>query len=111
MTKFTFYSSPTLTLVRVPSDDPMGFSFHDLARLTGVHPELLRYYYRRGLIEAQADGPEDDPLFGQEAVSEIRRIEHYRRFLGVSRRALPLLCELRREGERQHIELRFLRGP
>ena len=111
MTNFTFYSNPTLTLVRVPSDDQGFFSFHDLARLTGVHPELLRYYYRRGLIEAHAGGAEDDPLFGQDALSEIRRIEHYRRFLGVNRRALPLLCELRREGERQQIELRFLCGP
>jgi hypothetical protein len=25
--------------------------------------------------------------------------------------ALPLVCELRREAERQHIEIHFLRGP
>ena len=42
---------------------------------------------------------------------EVRRIEHFRRHLAVSRQALPLVCELRREAERQHIEIHFLRGP
>jgi len=49
--------------------------------------------------------------FDEEARHEVRRIEHCRRHLAVSRRALPLICELRREAERQNIEIHFLRGP
>ena len=36
------------------------------------------------------------------------KLHEYRRHLGVHRRALPLLCELRRAAERLKVELRFL---
>ena len=55
--------------------------------------------------------PDDDPTFDDNALYEIRRIEHFRRHHGVNRRALPLLCELWREIDRLKSELRFLRGP
>ena len=64
-----------------------------------------------GLIDSRPVPGAAEPAFDEEALDEVRRIEHYRRHLGVSRRALPLLCELRREGERRHIELRFMDGP
>ena len=54
---------------------------------------------------------ESEPTFDENALHEVRRIEHYRRHLGVGRRAVPLICELRREGERLQIELRFLGSP
>ena len=111
MTTFTFYDNPTLTLVCVPSAALALYSLEAAARLTGVHPEMLRYYCRVGLLDAQHGIPGHDLLFAESALQEIRRIEHYRRHLGVGRRALPLVCELRRAGERQQIELRFLDGP
>jgi len=46
-------------------------------------------------------------FFEEGALEEIRRIEHYRRHLGVVRRALPLVCEPRREADRQNIDLLF----
>ena len=109
-TNFVFYANPTLLLVCVPAVAPALISLLAAAELTGVHPELLRYYCRLGVIEAHRDGTEGDPTFDEYALQEVRRLEHYRRHLGVCRRALPLLCALRREGERLHIELRFLDG-
>ena len=111
MTKFTFHDNPTQTLVCVPDDSPVLFSLDAVAQLTGVHQEMLLYYSRAGLIDALHGIAEAELFFDVNALDEIRRIEHYRRHLGVSRRALPLVCELRRQADRQHIELRFLGGP
>ena len=108
---FTFYANPTLTLVCVPSAAPALFSLDAAADLTGVHPEMLRYYCRLGLVGGNRAGLTREPTFDEDALHEVRRIEHYRRHLAVSRRALPLICELRREAERQHIEIHFLRDP
>jgi DNA-binding transcriptional MerR regulator len=108
---FVLYSCPTLTLVCVPSGSQAGFSLIDAARITGVHPEMIRYYWRLGLLDAQLDRLSGMPTFDREALEEIRRIEHYRRNLGVSRRALPLVCQLRQKCERLQIELSFLRSP
>jgi hypothetical protein len=110
-TNFIFYANPTVALVCVPADGPMLFSLEAAAGFTGVHPDLLRYYCRIGLIESVADGLTDEPAFDESALQEVRRLEHYRRHLGVCRRALPLLCELRRKSERQHIEIGFLCLP
>jgi DNA-binding transcriptional MerR regulator len=111
MTNFTFYVNPTLTLLCVPDSAPALFSLEATARLTGVHPDMLRYYCRLGLIDAQADGPGGEPAFDESALQEVRRIGHYRRHLGVNRRALPLICELRRESDRRQIEVHFLHCP
>lgn len=108
---FTFYANPTLALVCVPADAPVLFSIDDAAYLTGVHADMLRYYSRTGLIESSRGVVGPDLSFDENALGEIRRIEHYRRNLGVGRLALPLVCELQREGERRHIELHFLRYP
>jgi hypothetical protein len=110
-TKFTFYTNPTLTLVCVPPEAPAFFSLDVTADLTGVHPEMLRYYCRLGLLGGDRAEIEQEPTFDVNALDQVRRIEHYRRHLAVSRRALPLICELRREAERRHIEIHFLRMP
>jgi DNA-binding transcriptional MerR regulator len=111
MTNFIFYNNPTLTLVCVSDDTPVLFSLDEAACHTGVHPEMLRYYCRLGLIEGLHGSTEAELLFHEDALREIQRIEHYRRHLGVGRRALPLICELRRQGERLQVELPFLRCP
>jgi len=111
MTNFIFYANPTLAIVCVPAGVPASCSLESAAHLTGVHPEMLRYYCRLGLLGDQRMESEGDPTFDDHALQEVRRIEHYRRHLGIHRRALPLICELRRKGERLQIELRFLRVP
>jgi len=108
---FAFHVNLTRALVCVPANLPILFSLETAAGLTGVHPEMLRYYCRLGLLgPGRAEGMRE-PVFDEEALHEVRRIEHYRRHLAVSRQALPLVCELRREAERQHIEIHFLRSP
>jgi DNA-binding transcriptional MerR regulator len=109
MTNFIFYDNPTLTLVCVSDDTPVLFTLDEAASLTGVHQEMLRYYCRLGLMDGLHGLPATELLFDEDALREIQHIEHYRRHLGVGRRALPLICELRRQGERLHIDLPFLR--
>jgi hypothetical protein len=111
MTNFIFYSNPALTLVYQSPTVPVLYSLSTAANLTGVHPEMLRYYCRLGLLDLQEDQMTGELLLDDHALKEIRRIEHYRRDLGVVRRALPLICELQKESERQNIELHFLRCP
>ncbi len=102
------YASPTLTLIRVISGSRPGVSLATAAHLTGVHPAMLLYYGRLGLLgPGHLDG-ESEATFDGDALEEVRRIEHYRRHLGVHRRALPLVCALQRESVRLRIELRFL---
>jgi len=95
----------------VPSASQAGFSLIDAARITGVHPEMILYYWRLGLLDAQRDLRAGMLTFDRGALEEIRHIEHYRRHLGVNRRALPLVCQLRRKCESLQIELFFLRSP
>jgi len=111
MTNFTFYSNPTLTLVCVSNDATMLFTLDEAASLTGVHKEMLRYYCGMGLIDGLSGKMGPGLLFDANALRNIRHIQHYRRHLGVGRRALPLICNLRRQGERLEIELPFLRCP
>jgi len=108
---FTFHVNPTLTLICVPDNTPARFSLEAAASLTDVHPDLFRYYWRAGLIENLPGQAEAGLFFGAGALQEVRRIEHYRRHLDVNRRALPLICELRREADRQQVEIQFLRYP
>jgi DNA-binding transcriptional MerR regulator len=95
----------------MPAETSALFSLGVAADLTGVHPDMLRYYCRIGLLGVDRTGMLHEPTFDEDALQEVRRIEHYRRHLAVSRQALPLVCELRREAERRHIEIHFLRCP
>ena len=110
-TDFIFYTNQTLTLVCLPSNASVLFSLADTADLTGVHPDMLRYYWRSGLIQVRPGEPDSELFFDEDALHEIRRIEHYRRHLGIGRRALPLICQLQRKAARQQIELHFLGCP
>jgi DNA-binding transcriptional MerR regulator len=111
MINFVFYSNPTLTLACRPAGAHPSYSLDEASYLTGVHSKMLGYYCRLGLLGPQRAGRQGEPVFDDEMLDDVERIEHYRRFLGVNRRALPLICELWREGERRQIELRFLRVP
>jgi DNA-binding transcriptional MerR regulator len=111
MTSLVLHSPDTRTLVCIASSANAAYSLQAISRLTGVHPDLLGYYHQLGLIDAVSEDPVLGLVFERAALDEIRRIEHYRRNLGVQRKALPLMCDLWREGERLHIELNFLRAP
>jgi hypothetical protein len=87
---------------------PATYSIEAAAELVGIHPELVRYYCSRGFLGAVSP---DKPVFDDDAIYELRRIEHYRRHHGVSRRALPVISELLREVQRLEAELRFRGYP
>jgi DNA-binding transcriptional MerR regulator len=100
-----------LSLVLVTEAGPMIYSLETTARLAGVHPEMLRYYCRLGLLGEARAQPEAELIFDDNALYELRRFEHYRRHHGVNRKTLRLISSLWREVERLQTELRFLRGP
>src|SRR5665213_4159441 len=107
-TDFIFYTNQTLTLVCVPSDAPVLFSLADTTDLTGVHPDMLRYYWRSGLIQVRPGEPESELFFDEDALHEIRRIEHYRRHLGIGRRAPVSYTHLRAHETGRNLVCRLL---
>ncbi len=100
-----------LTLITIREAAPATYALETAARLAGVHPEMLRYYCRIGLIGEARGEADAEPVFDDAGICELRRFEHYRRQHGLNRRTLRLIFELRREVERLQAELRFLRGP
>ncbi len=112
MNALVVYSSTMRTLECRPGGASAPYySLQTASRLTGVHPDLVDYYCRLGLVEGIIEQPSAERIFEPSALEEIRRLEHYRRNLGVQRRALFLLCELWREAEHQGLRLNFLRIP
>jgi DNA-binding transcriptional MerR regulator len=111
MTNFILYVNPVVTLVCVPASAPGHYSLAIAADLCGVHPELLRHYCHLGLLGAARAETDIEPTFDDNALYEVRRIEHHRHHHGVNLHALPLLCDLWREVERLQTELRFRRSP
>jgi hypothetical protein len=96
----------SLAVVWIAEAEPATYSLAAAARLGGVHPELLRHYWRLGLF-GEPRGAE--PVFDAGAVHTLRRFEHYRRAGGIDRRTLRLLFGLWRELEELRGELRILR--
>jgi DNA-binding transcriptional MerR regulator len=110
MSEFILFQEATLATVRQAGPGAATYPLETAARLADVHPDVLRYYCRLGLL-GRARAGVLELIFDDEAIYEVRRIEHYRRHRGVNRQALPLVLELLREVERLEAELRFLRSP
>jgi DNA-binding transcriptional MerR regulator len=100
-----------LTVVSVTRSRAARYSLEEAARLADMRPEMLRYYCELGLFGEARARAKGVPTFDDDALYELRRFEHYRRFHGVNRRTLRLLCDLWREVDRLRAELRFRRGP
>jgi len=83
------------------------YTLEVVAEIAGVPREQAMAYWRQGLFGSRSAGGAK-PVFDDDALYELRRIEHYRRHYGVSRRALPLLSRLLREVARLEAEVRFL---
>ncbi len=78
--------------------------------MAGVQVEILRDYWKLGLFGEATGRSRKKPMFDDDALYELRRFEHYRRYHGLNRRTLRLLSELWREVDRLRAELRFHRG-
>ncbi len=109
MSEITFSEQHSVTLVEVVGTARETYSLEAAARLADVHPDLLRHYCSLGLLGADRARADAELEFDDEAIYELRCIEHYRRHHGVNMQALPLLLDLLREVERLNAELRFLR--
>jgi MerR family transcriptional regulator/heat shock protein HspR len=66
------------------------------AELAGMHPQTLRIYEQRGLIEPQRS-PKGTRLFSQEDVERLRRIQELTTELGMNLAGVERVFEL--EGE------------
>ena len=111
MSEPAFSKKYSLTLLVVSEARPATYSLAAAAHLAGVHPEMLRYYCRLGLLGEARAQPEAELIFDDDALYELRRLEHYRRQHGLNRKTLRLIGGLWREVERLQAEVRFLRGP
>jgi DNA-binding transcriptional MerR regulator len=107
MSNFIILENRSFALTRADSPTRSTYSLADAAQVADVHPELVRYYVRLGLFGPARGSPESEPVFDDDAIYELRRIEHYRRHYGVNRRALPLISRLLREVARLEAEVRF----
>jgi DNA-binding transcriptional MerR regulator len=110
MINFVILEKHSLVLTRAEYPGRSAYSLEEAAELSGVHPDMVRYYVRLGILGEGSLRPGVEPIFDDDALYELRRIEHYRRNYGVNRRSLRLVCNLWREVERLEAELRFLRG-
>jgi DNA-binding transcriptional MerR regulator len=97
-------------VARIRIAESGNYSEAEASALTGVRPDLLRYYCRIGLLGRER-ALEKAPIFDDTALYEIRRVEGLRIEFGINRRALPLFCHLLRRVERLQDEIRYLRGP
>src|SRR6266542_1129043 len=66
------------------------------AELAGMHPQTLRIYEARGLIQPQRS-PKNTRLYSQEDVDRLRRIQELTSELGMNLAGVEKVFELERE--------------
>jgi MerR family transcriptional regulator, heat shock protein HspR len=104
--------SRTVTRVAVDSDRGV-FMISVAAELANMHPQTLRMYEARGLIEPKRS-PKGTRLYSQEDVERLRRIQEMTAELGLNLAGVERVLSLEQEIERMHerieeIETRALR--
>jgi hypothetical protein len=97
----------SVTMLSLTQSARATYSLEVVAELAGVHPDLALHYWKQGLFGSRAASG-SKPRFDDDALYELRRIEHYRQHYGISRSALPLITRLLREVARLEAEVRFL---
>lgn len=68
------------------------YSASSLADLAEIHPEMVLCYWKLGLLRAEGEGKQD-PLFDDDALFLVKRLEELRRDYHLSLRALRLLAQ------------------
>jgi MerR family transcriptional regulator/heat shock protein HspR len=99
--------------VHVASDRGV-FMISVAAQLANMHPQTLRVYETRGLIEPQRS-PKGTRLYSQEDVEKLRRIQEMTAELGLNLAGVERVLRLEQEIESMHarieeIELEALRA-
>src|ERR687885_2433779 len=77
------------------------------AELAGMHPQTLRIYESRGLIQPKRS-PKNTRLYSQEDVDRLRRIQELTSELGMNLAGVERVFELEEEIDRMRRRLRNL---
>src|SRR4051794_6534436 len=77
------------------------------AELAGMHPQTLRIYESRGLIEPKRS-PKNTRLYSQEDVDRLRRIQELTSEMGMNLAGVEKVFELEEELERMRKRMRSL---
>jgi MerR family transcriptional regulator/heat shock protein HspR len=104
---------PTITRVEVDTDRGV-FMISVAAELANMHPQTLRMYEARGLIEPKRS-PKGTRLYSQEDVEQLRRIQEMTADLGLNLAGVERVMDLEREIDTMHarieeIELEAMRA-
>jgi MerR family transcriptional regulator/heat shock protein HspR len=91
---------PTVTRVEVETDRGV-FMISVAAELANMHPQTLRMYEARGLIEPQRS-PKGTRLYSQEDVEKLRRIQEMTADLGLNLAGVERVLDLEREIDAMH---------
>lgn len=79
------------------------------AELTGVHPQTLRIYERKQLIQPQRSGG-NTRLYSEADIERLREIQRMTQAEGINLAGVERIIELQRELERMHIEMEAMRA-
>jgi MerR family transcriptional regulator/heat shock protein HspR len=77
------------------------------AELANMHPQTLRMYEARGLIEPRRS-PKGTRLYSQEDVEKLRRIQEMTAELGLNLAGVERVLDLEREIDRMHARIEEL---
>jgi MerR family transcriptional regulator, heat shock protein HspR len=94
---------PTVTRVEVETDRGV-FMISVAAQLANMHPQTLRMYEARGLIEPHRS-PKGTRLYSQEDVEQLRRIQEMTAELGLNLAGVERVLDLEREIEQMHARM------
>jgi MerR family transcriptional regulator/heat shock protein HspR len=78
------------------------------AELASMHPQTLRMYEARGLIEPKRS-PKNTRLYSQRDVERLRRIQQMTSELGLNLAGVEIVLEMEGKVERMHAKLERLR--
>ena len=87
-----------------PQNDRPVYMISVAAELAGMHPQTLRIYEQRGLIEPNRS-PKGTRLYSQEDVERLRRIQELTTQLGMNLAGVERVFEL--ETELEHMRRRM----
>lgn len=74
------------------------YRIEEVLETVGISRRTLRVYEEVGLV-SRAEAPEDVPVYEEEAVDTIRRIQRLRQDLGVNLAGVQVILEMRRKIE------------
>jgi MerR family transcriptional regulator, heat shock protein HspR len=93
-------SGPAITRVEVATDRGV-FMISVAAKLANMHPQTLRMYESRGLIEPQRS-PKGTRLYSHEDVEKLRRIQEMTVDLGLNLAGVERVLDLEKEIQQMH---------